>query len=140
MRMLQSEFILSMERAGRVIGTSRLSGKILSDEDLAISAWRQAVGKRIAERCKPVAMIRNRLVIEVEDQIWRSQMMTLQSQIMKRLEQVIGRPLVGQLEFRIGVPRRQPSRAGVQPGDESDGIHDPVMRRLYLAARKKAKA
>jgi class 3 adenylate cyclase len=130
-----------MIRAGRVIGTSQLKGKVLSDEDLVLAAWPAAVGKRLAGRCRPISLIRNRLVIEVEDQVWRSQLMALHRQILDRLEQVMGNRTATELEFRIGVPRREPARElGRRATDDADAIGDPIMRRLYKAARKRAGA
>lgn len=132
-----------MERAGKLIGTSRLSGKLLDDEDLVRAAWPQTVGKRLCGRCPVVGLIGDRLVVEVEDIVWRSQLMTLRGQILGRLEKVIGRPAATSIEFRIGgVPRRAATReTSVRAGnDEADAIPDAVMRRLYKAARKKATA
>jgi hypothetical protein len=52
---------------------------------------------------------------------------------------------VEELEFRIGIPRRQPGRAEERTGsmplyDEADGIRDPVFRSIYKSSRKKATA
>ena len=136
-----------MERAGRVIG--KLNGKSgmsrhgLTDEQLALAAWPVAVGERLALRTTPVTLVRDRLVIQVEDAVWQRQLFALRSQILDQLENVAGRRLVEQLEFRVAVPRRQPPARAESLGpstDEADGIRDVYLRDIYKAARKKASA
>jgi hypothetical protein len=86
-------------------------------------------------------MVRTRLIIEVEDSVWQQQLFTLRRQILDRLNAAVGRPLVEELEFRVGLPRRQPVRAeSVAFEDEADGIRDPVLRSIYRTSRKKASA
>jgi predicted nucleic acid-binding Zn ribbon protein len=135
-----------MERAGRLLGKSKLPGRVISEEQMACSAWPTAVGKRIAARTKATELVRNRLVIEVEDAVWQTQLFTLRTQILRRLEEITARPVVTELEFRIGVPKRAPQReeGTAIPGllfvDEADAIRDPVLRHNYKAARKRASA
>jgi predicted nucleic acid-binding Zn ribbon protein len=125
-----------MERVGRVVGKL----KVTTDEQLAQAAWPQAVGKKIASHTAPVSLIRNRLVVEVEDAVWQRQLFTLRGQILARIEQVMGRFMVEELEFRIAIPRRAPQREERLSGDDADAIHDPVLRNLYKAARRRATA
>ena len=130
-----------MERAGRVIGKLAPSSRGLSDEELARAAWPVAVGKRLALRTNAVALVRTRLVIEVEDSVWQHQLFTLRSQIIKQLENAAGRRVVDELEFRVARPRRPPVRAESNvPIDEADAIRDPTLRNIYKAARRKATA
>jgi hypothetical protein len=131
-----------MERAGRVIANLSTSRRGLTDEQLAIAAWPVAVGKRLALRTNAIALVRNRLVVEVEDAVWQRQLFTLRWQIMRQIENAIGRPIVEELEFRIAVPKRQPARAQALTTqvDEADGIKDPFLRNIYKSARKKATA
>jgi predicted nucleic acid-binding Zn ribbon protein len=135
-----------MERAGRLLGKSKLPGCVITDEQIACSAWATAVGKKIASHTKAIGLVRNRLVIEVEDSVWQTQLFTLRSQIVGRLEQITAKPIVGELEFRIGVPKRAPQReetanpASPLFTDEADAIRDPVLRHLYKVARKRASA
>ena len=107
-----------------------------------MAAWPVAVGKKIAAKTTAVGMVRERLIIEVEDHVWQRQLFTLRDQILRGLEKATGRRLVEQLEFRIAVPKRQPVRAEVRTAraDEADGIRDPFLRDIYKAARRKATA
>ena len=123
-----------MERVGRVVGKL----KVTTDEQLAQAAWAQAVGKKITGHTGNVSLVRDRLVVEVEDAIWQRQLFTLRGQILARMEQVMGRNIVRELEFRIAIPRRAPQREERISADDADAIRDPVLRNLYKAARKRA--
>jgi len=127
-----------MQRAGRVLRTFELA----TDEQLACAAWPASVGKKIAGRTRAVSLVRSRLVVEVEDQVWQRQLFSLRQQIMTRLELVMGRKTVTELEFRIAVQKRQPQRAetGSRVLDEAESIADPMLRNLYRASRKRANA
>jgi hypothetical protein len=129
-----------MERAGRVLGKLKLANQSVSDEELARSAWPAAVGKKIALRTQAVRLVRTRLVVEVEDAVWQRQLWALRGQILQRVEQILGRKVIEELEFKIGVPRMKPARAEVLTAlsDEADSIRDPVFRLNYKAARKRA--
>lgn len=129
-----------MERAGRSIGKLKLGDK--APEELARSAWAGAVGKRIASHAIAVALVRDKLVVEVEDPIWQKQLFHLRFQILKRLHEISGDELIRDLEFRIALQRRPPQTAtsAVHSGDEADQIDDPVLRMVYVQARKKASA
>jgi len=133
---------LKMERASRFLG--KLTGPIDID-DLARAAWPLAVGKKVAARTRPARMVRTRLIVEVEDLIWKKQLFTLSRQILTNLERHLGQGIVEGLEFRVMPPRRDAQRAEVaQPAlaalDDADQIADPVMRNMYKLARKKALA
>jgi hypothetical protein len=135
-----------MERASRVIRTLRLPGDTLNLEELACTAWPGAVGPRIAVHARAVRMVRTRLIVEVEDVVWRRQLFALSSQILRNLEKSIGPGAVEDLEFRVVPRKREPqreTRAGGDPGlplDEADAIPDPVLRGLYRVSKKRALA
>lgn len=132
-----------MERVGRALAKLKLKAQGVTDEQLARAAWGPAVGKTVANRTKAVSLVRTRLVVEVEDQIWQRNLFGLRGQIVRRLEDVLGRSIVQELEFRIVIPRREAARAETANTlftDEADTIRDPVFRSIYKAARKKASA
>ncbi len=134
-----------MDRAGKLIRGLKLGAGTLGAEDLVRAAWPHAVGARIAAHTRPVSLRQlengHQLVVEVEDEVWRRQLETMMKQILSRLWEVAGRDSVHSIEFRLGVPRRMPQRAGTSRiTDEAEGIEDPIMRRLYRASRKRAVA
>lgn len=133
-----------MERASKTL-TKLKSAAGISSEDLARAAWPEAVGKRIANRAIAVGLVRDRLIVEVDDAVWQQQLFHLEGQILKSLRKLIGDDLVRQLEFRVAIARRPPQFAtqaapAPESADEADGIDDFVLRTVYKQARKKATA
>ena len=140
-----------MERASRVLAKLKLTQGDVSPEQIATAAWDVAVGSTIARHTSVVGLVRNRLVIEVEDAIWQRQLWGLRNQILRSLDKTLGQPpVVTELEFRVAGPQRKPvqvsetrqqqSNAPQQGHDEADAIRDPMFRMIYRAARKKATA
>lgn len=134
-----------MERASKLIRAMKLPGGMISPEEVACAVWAGAVGKKVAAHSRAARLVRTHLIIEVEDDIWRRQLVSLSAQILRNLEKSLGTGAVEDLEFRVVPPRRDPQRAraaaaSAAPYDEANGIADPVMRSIYRAARKKALA
>ncbi|HME07361.1 MAG TPA: DUF721 domain-containing protein [Bryobacteraceae bacterium] len=134
-----------MERASKFMGKLKLSAQ-LPAEELAIAAWPVAVGKRIAFHSTARCLVRDRLVVEVDDGVWKSQLFQLRLQILENLAEIIGPELVRDVEFRIAPPRRPAGATAVlksertESADEADSIRDPVLRQIYKEQRKKASA
>jgi predicted nucleic acid-binding Zn ribbon protein len=133
-----------MERASKLIRGLSLSGEVITPEQLACSAWPEAVGKKIAGHTRAAKLVRTRLVIEVEDHTWQKQLFALTRHILTNLDNTLGRGLVDDLEFRI-VPRRRGPEVARQAmpalfADDADAISDPVLRGIYKQSRKKALA
>ena len=146
---------IDLERAARLIKNKKVSSDLMTGEDLMRAAWPTAVGRIIARHTSHIRLVREKLIVEVEDAIWQRQLHGLSRHILASLNRVTGGCPVQQLEFRIGVPRRQPQSSAtresgqlsplVQPRrnearDEADDICDPVMKRIYRLSRRKATA
>jgi len=134
-----------MERASRLMGKLTSGGGLIESDGLARAAWPLAVGKKIAARTRPARMVRSRLIVEVEDLVWKKQLLSLSRQILANLERHLGQGIVEDLEFQVIPPRREPQRAVVsQPTlaafDDADQISDPFLRNIYKHARRKAMA
>jgi len=135
-----------MERAVRLLKNKKLSREILSDDDLARAVWPVVAGKAIAAHTSRLRVVRTTLVVEVEDAIWQKQLYPLTKQILDRLRAVTASDSIQDIEFRIGIPRREPQRtdsprtASGGPADEAEGIQDPVLKKIYRLSRKKATA
>jgi aspartyl-tRNA(Asn)/glutamyl-tRNA(Gln) amidotransferase subunit C len=130
-----------MERASTLIRGLRLPGGTLSGEELACAVWPQAAGKKIASHTRAARLVRTRLIIEVEDVIWQRQLNSLSKHMIRNLEQILGKGMVEDLEFRVVPRRRGPERAEQSAPalfDDSDAIADPVLRSIYRAARNVA--
>ena len=131
-----------MERAGRVLSKLKLPAGAVRPDDLARAAWSPAVGPKVAARTQAVWFSDGRLVVEVEDSIWQRQLTVLKGQILKKLEEILGQPLVGEIQFRLLSRRRMPQRAdSPRTGqDEADQIPDPGLRQIYKQQRRRRSA
>lgn len=135
-----------MERAGKSLSKMRVKAIEVAGirtYHLAPGAWSAAVGKKIASHTRPTFLDNGKLTVEVSDAVWQTQLYTLRGSILQQLEKVIGRDIIQSIEFRIAPARRGPQMAVQTPvaaTDEADGIQDPIMRRLYRSARRKASA
>lgn len=136
-----------MERVSKLIRKLRIPGDPISAEEVACAAWPQAVGKKIAAHTRAARMVRTKLIVEVEDQVWQRQLFALSGQILRNMANSVGGDMVEDIEFRVVPMRRQPQRASrsnstplLDTADEADQISDPVLRSIYKQARKKALA
>ena len=128
-----------MERAARIVNSSKTANKILSPEDLVKAVWTSAVGKVIAAHTSRLRVVRSTLVVEVEDVIWQKQLFGLSRQIVDRIQKATGSMIITDAEFRICIPRREPQRAATPKStDEAEEIQDPVLKKVYQLSRKKA--
>ncbi len=130
-----------MDRAARLIARLKLPGAP-SPEELVRAAWPLAVGKLIARHTRAAGLQGGRLLVDVEDESWRRQLVPLEGQILKNLDEILGSKPVTSLEFRVRPPRRAPARAtaNTAAADEAEGIADPVLRGLYRRQRARASA
>lgn len=129
-----------MERAARLIKGKKITREILTDEEIARAVWPTAVGKAIAAHTSRLKLVRATLVVEVEDAIWQNQLFALSRQIVDRVQKLMGSDKIHEVEFRVGIPRRQPQRAELRDAlpDEADQIQDPVLKKVYRLSRRKA--
>ena len=116
----------------------------MGDEELARAAWRAAVGDRIEAHARFRELIRDRIVVEVDDHVWQSQMHTLEHQILGKLQRLLGKVVARQIEYRIAIPR---PTAQLEDGSgfrlavvdpEAARISDPGLRRMYVRSKRRA--
>lgn len=140
-----------MDQASRILakwaGASETGTELVSHERLAVGAWKKAVGKRLADRARAIKLVRDRLVVGVDDEVWQKNLWGLRFQILKNLEAAIGPGIVASVEFRILPQKIEPQRAAstgrdavLQPVDEADLIADPGLRRIYRNSRRRETA
>lgn len=127
-----------MERAGPLLAKITEVRRDVTPEQLVRSAWPLAVGKKIAARTVVAGMVRSTLIVEVEDSLWKRNLFLLHDQILKAVHRAVGPGIVGDIRFRVGsVERREPKREEKLRDSDSAGIEDPILRRVYIGARKK---
>lgn len=136
-----------MERAARLINKHKASQRLLDESDIARGVWPTAVGAAIARHTVRLHVVRDSLVVEVEDAVWQKQLYGLSRQILARVQQCMGSVAIQNIEFRVGIPRREPqqeagTRSTVVPSqdadDEAERIQDPMLKKLYQRSRKRS--
>lgn len=126
-----------MERAGRLFRNVKLPPELADPEARVRAAWANAAGKKVAAHTRASALVRDTLIVEVEDSLWQRQLFTLKHFLIGNLEKELGEKLVKEIDFRPMPPRRQPQRATHARGS-SEGIQDPVLDLLYQRDQRKA--
>jgi hypothetical protein len=135
-----------MERAGALIGKLKLPAAIADPETRVRAAWAVAAGKKIARHTRATILVRDTLVVEVEDMVWQRQLATLRPILVHNLNKILGEALVADIDFRPTPARRKAQMAqAARPDsagntDEASSITDPVMQMLYRQARRKERA
>jgi hypothetical protein len=150
--MIQSKFLpqFTMERAGRLIGKLKLSPDVSDPEARARAAWQVAAGRKIAEHTRAASLVRQKLIVEVEDYVWQKQLNTLRHFLLRNLKEVLGEGVVTEIDFRplpknapaLHTPRMGPGRAASVAGGENpqEKIDDPVLALLYRQSLPREKS
>ena len=126
-----------MERAGRLFRNVKLPPELADPETRVRAAWANAAGKKVAAHSRAGALVRDKLIVEVEDHVWQRQLSALKHFLLANLEKELGESLVREIDFRPMPPRREPQRAeNARPSPE--GIKDPVLALLYRRGQRKA--
>ena len=126
-----------MQRAASLLGKLKMPAGSDSPEQRARAAWTLAAGPKIARHTLAASLVRGTLVIEVNDAVWQKQLHSLRHFLLRNLAEVLGGPVVTDLEFRPMPPRRAPQRASTSR--PVDGIADPVLSLLYAQSKKQGK-
>jgi len=127
-----------MQRAASLLGKLKMPAGSNSLEDRARAAWAVAAGPKIAQRTLAASLVRGTLVVEVGDIVWQKQLNTLRHFLLRNLKEILGEPLVTDIDFRPMPPRRAPQRA--ETARPAEGIADPVMALLYEQAKRREQA
>lgn len=72
---------------------------------ISVRAWRAAVGPRIADRARPVAIERGVLVVKVATSVWANELSMLAPELMARLAE--HGHVVQSLRFKVGALERE---------------------------------
>src|SRR3978361_835963 len=99
-----------MDQASRIIAGWSGASDLISGERIACGAWKKAVGKRLGERTRAAKLVRDKLVVEVEDETWRKNLWGLRFHSLKNLVKAIGPGIVENLEFRVMPARKEAQR------------------------------
>ncbi len=70
--------------------------------------WVDAVGEQVARHATPVSLDRGRLLVEVDEPGWATQLRYLEPQLLAQVAEVAGPGVVTAIDLRVG--RRPPPR------------------------------
>ena len=101
-------------------------------EAAAIAAWKHAAGDGLKEHAVPLKLENRTLTIAVADAIWQKQLHSMRGQLLFRVNTILGKPLVGVLDFVID-PKLAKPPAG-QPEREEEFLDNEVPLELWSAA------
>jgi predicted nucleic acid-binding Zn ribbon protein len=126
-----------MERAGRLIGKMKLPRDLSDPETRVRAVWALAAGKKIARHTRATNLVRDSLIVEVEDCIWQKQLATLEHFFIKNLAQALGEKLVTKIDFRPMPRRLAPQRAETARPVSVETVDDPVLDLLYRQSKQR---
>jgi predicted nucleic acid-binding Zn ribbon protein len=122
-------------------------------QQAVFAAWDRAVGETIARNCVPFRLHDKRLIVLTASQIWKTQLQRMTSEIIFKIDRILGAPLVTYIEYRIDARQVTERQRLVQPvrfehleeimgelAADADQIDDPELRRLFIRAASKSLA
>ena len=98
------------KRKNEVVHIGSVINKVLKthrhefDEDLAQvwSLWDRAVGEAIAKNTRPAAFKGKLLLVNVVSSTWMHELQFLKKDIIKKINEALGKALVEEIKFKIG--------------------------------------
>ncbi|MBC8432817.1 MAG: DUF721 domain-containing protein [Desulfobacterales bacterium] len=89
---------------GNVIGNVLRSYRHEADEGLAQiwNLWDRAVGENIAKNARPEAFKGKLLLVNVTSSAWAHELQFLKSDIIAKVNEVLGKVLVEEIKFKVG--------------------------------------
>ncbi|HEV8203164.1 MAG TPA: DciA family protein [Pyrinomonadaceae bacterium] len=101
-------------------------------EAAAIAAWKHAAGDGLKEHAVPLKLENRMLTIAVADAIWQKQLHSMRGQLLFRVNSILGKPLVGALDFVIDPKLAKPPAE--RPEREEEFLDNEVPLELWSAA------
>ena len=96
-------------------------------------AWTRAAGDGLRRHAIPFRLFRKTLVVSVADVIWQRQMQSMSTELTSRINKLLGREVVDEIEFRIDPATVEQVRANSQPPPR-DKAREPIPEELIAAA------
>jgi hypothetical protein len=95
-------------------------------------AWTRAAGDGLRRHAIPFRLFRKTLIVSVADIIWQRQMQSMSSELISRINRLLGRELVEDIEFRIDPATVEQVRSQNRPGPRK--VNAPIPEELISAA------
>jgi len=86
-----------------------------SEEQRLLVIWNSAVGLQISAHTRPEKLKRNTLFVKVSSSVWMHQLHILKSDIIEKINTLLGKELVKNVHFFIGEIPSSPSRNSYSP-------------------------
>jgi predicted nucleic acid-binding Zn ribbon protein len=100
-------------------------------EAAAIAAWRHAAGDGLKEHAVALKLENRTLTIAVADPIWQKQLTAMRSQLLFRVNTILGQPLVSAFNFVVD---REHAKHRVEPPQHQELLDNEVPLELWSAA------
>jgi len=100
-------------------------------EAAAIAAWKHAAGNGLKDHAVPLKLEDRTLTIAVADAIWQKQLHSMRGQLLFRVNSILGKPLVGALDFVIDSKLAKPP---VEQHVAEEPLDNEVPLELWSAA------
>lgn len=71
------------------------------EQALVFAAWMRCAGPPLNQRARPIEFFENRLVVAVEDNMWRRHLEELSPQLLARINGQLGNGILKYIEFRV---------------------------------------
>jgi hypothetical protein len=99
-------------------------------------AWTRTAGEGLRPHAVPFRLYRKTLVVAVADPIWQKQLQTMAAELVFRVNQLLGDPVVDFIEFRIDPATVAKARARTWPAskDPSSERRTPIPEDVLSAA------
>jgi hypothetical protein len=108
-------------------------------EAACIAAWKHVAGEGLSNHAVPVQLQNHKLVVVVEDNIWKRQLDQMRGQLLFRLNSLLGKALVVSIELRIDPNTLAQARA-TREGPKKERPDYKIPAELLAAAAEIADA
>jgi hypothetical protein len=117
-------------------------------EAACVALWKQAVGEGLSSHAVPIQLRDQKLIVAVDDNLWKKQLEQMRGQLLSRLNYVLGQALVTSIELRVDPKALTASRIPAPESAKAEtdtalpvelisvaaGIEDSGLRRAFLGA------
>lgn len=76
------------------------------EEARILGLWAEVVGPAIAKRSRATELRGKKIVVEVDHPVWKQQLLTNKNVVLKKYEDVLGRPLITDLILKNSSPQK----------------------------------
>lgn len=129
----------------KILSAAGESGEL--DEAAALAAWKYVAGDGLRNQSTATALEDRKLIVSVRDAIWQKQLSLMKNQIIFRINSILGRPIVRDIELRINpdlpgvVPNKTNSSEEILANEvpidlwsAANAIEDKQLRQKFLKA------